>query len=85
MVTRWTRKSRRRLKRPGSEDPDARRPGRKVCHRRRQDRTEEKGHGGEAAKKANAKAAKEGKRNPRKSSAAQSELGKKGGKAASKS
>ena len=41
--------------------------------------TEKKGHGSEAAKKANAKAGKEGKSNPRKSSAAQAELGKKGG------
>jgi hypothetical protein len=37
-----------------------------------------KGKGSETAKKANAKASKEGKANPRKSSAAQSELGKKG-------
>ncbi|GJE43012.1 hypothetical protein AEGHOMDF_2189 [Methylobacterium soli] len=42
--------------------------------------TEKKGHGSEAAKKANVKAAHEGKSNPRKSSAAQAELGKKGGK-----
>jgi hypothetical protein len=42
--------------------------------------TEKKGHGSEAAKKANAKADHEGKSNPRKSSAAQAELGKKGGK-----
>jgi hypothetical protein len=47
--------------------------------------TEKKGHGSETAKKANAKAAKEGEQNPRKSSAAQSELGKKGGKVAAKS
>ena len=46
--------------------------------------TEKKGHGSETAKKANAKAAKEGESNPRKSSAAQAELGKKGGKAAAK-
>ena len=39
-----------------------------------------KGKGSATAQKANAKAAKEGKSNPRKSSAAQSELGKKGGK-----
>lgn len=39
---------------------------------------ETKGHGSHTARKANAKAAKEGKSNPRKSSAAQSELGKKG-------
>jgi hypothetical protein len=43
--------------------------------------TEKKGHGSEAAQKANAKASKDGKKNPRNSSAAQSELGKKGGKA----
>jgi len=43
---------------------------------------EKKGHGSEAAQRANAKAAKEGKSNPRKSSAAQAELGKKGGKKA---
>ena len=46
--------------------------------------TEKKGHGSETAKKANAKASKEGETNPRKSSAAQAELGKKGGKAAAK-
>lgn len=46
--------------------------------------TEKKGHGSETAKKANAKAAKDGEKNPRKSSAAQAELGKKGGKAAAK-
>ena len=39
---------------------------------------ETKGKGSRTAKKANAKAAKEGQANPRKSSAAQSELGKKG-------
>lgn len=39
------------------------------------------GKGSATAQKANAKAAKEGKKNPRKSSAAQSELGKKGAKA----
>ena len=44
--------------------------------------TEQKGKGSAAAQRANAKAAKEGKKNPRKSSAAQSELGKKGGKVA---
>jgi hypothetical protein len=38
------------------------------------------GKGSDTAKKGNAKAKKEGKKNPRKSSAAQSELGKKGGK-----
>ena len=41
---------------------------------------DKKGHGSETAQKANAKAAKEGGKNPRKSSAAQAELGKKGGK-----
>ncbi|MDP4027209.1 hypothetical protein Q8W71_32055 [Methylobacterium sp. NEAU 140] len=39
--------------------------------------TEKKGHGSTTAKKANAKASKP---NPRKSSSAQAELGKKGGK-----
>ena len=43
------------------------------------------GKGSETAKKANAKASKEGKKNPRKSSAAQAELGKKGGKTKKKS
>lgn len=43
------------------------------------------GKGSDTAKKANAKAAKEGETNPRKSSAAQAELGKKGGKKAAKS
>ena len=42
---------------------------------------EKKGKGSDTATKANAKAAKEGEANPRKSSAAQSELGKKGAKA----
>ncbi|GJE51731.1 hypothetical protein GOFOIKOB_4792 [Methylobacterium tardum] len=42
--------------------------------------TEKKGHGSATAKKANAKAKKEGKSNPRTSSSAQAELGKKGGK-----
>ena len=46
--------------------------------------TEKKGKGSATAQKANAKAAKEGKSNPRKSSAAQSELGKKGGHTKSK-
>lgn len=46
--------------------------------------TEKKGHGSAAAQKANAAAAKEGKKNPRTSSAAQSILGKKGGKTAHK-
>ena len=42
--------------------------------------TQTKGGGSSTAKKANAKADKEGKSNPRTSSAAQAELGKKGGK-----
>ena len=42
---------------------------------------EKKGKGSATAQKANAKSAKEGEKNPRKSSAAQSELGKKGAKA----
>lgn len=42
--------------------------------------TEKKGKGSETAQRANAKAAKEGKANPRESSAAQAELGKKGAK-----
>lgn len=42
--------------------------------------TTQKGHGSTTAKRANAKAGKEGKANPRKSSAAQAELGRKGGK-----
>ena len=46
--------------------------------------TEKKGHGSTTAQKANAKASHEGKSNPRKSSSAQAELGKKGGKAAAK-
>jgi hypothetical protein len=37
-----------------------------------------KGTGSDTAKRANAKAAKEGKKNPRTSSSAQAELGKKG-------
>ena len=41
---------------------------------------DEKGKGSKTARKANAKASKEGESNPRKSSAAQAELGKKGGK-----
>ena len=45
--------------------------------------TEKNGHGSATAQKANAKAAKEGKKNPRTSSAAQAELGKKGGRNAS--
>lgn len=42
--------------------------------------TDKKGSGSATAQKANAKAAKEGKDNPRTSSSAQAELGKKGGK-----
>ena len=42
---------------------------------------EERGKGSKTARRANAIAAKEGKDNPRTSSAAQSELGKKGAKA----
>ena len=42
--------------------------------------TAKKGNGSDTAKKANAKASKEGKSNPRNSSSAQAELGKKGGK-----
>ena len=42
--------------------------------------TETKGKGSHTARMANAKASKEGEKNPRKSSAAQAELGKKGGK-----
>ena len=42
---------------------------------------EKSGKGSDPAKKANAKAKKEGEKSPRNSSAAQSELGKKGGKA----
>lgn len=45
--------------------------------------TEMKGHGSDSARRANAIAAKEGKSNPRTSSAAQAELGKKGGRNAS--
>ena len=45
---------------------------------------EKKGNGSEAAKRANAAAAKEGKSNPRKSSKAQSILGKKGAAAKKK-
>ena len=41
--------------------------------------TEKKGNGSTAAKKANAKASKDGKANPRKSSSAQAEPGTKGG------
>lgn len=47
--------------------------------------SEKKGHGSAAAQRANAKAAKEGEKNPRKSSAAQAELGRKGGRKAAKS
>jgi hypothetical protein len=46
--------------------------------------TERKGHGSATAQKANAYAAEDGEKNPRKSPAAQAELGKKGGKAAAK-
>jgi hypothetical protein len=46
---------------------------------------EKKGNGSATAQRANAKAAKEGKKNPRTSSAAQAELGKKGGKTQKKS
>ena len=53
-------------------------------HPRREPTAEKTGKGSETAQKANAKAAKEGKSNPRKSSAAQAEPGKKGGKAAAK-
>ncbi|GEP05454.1 hypothetical protein [Methylobacterium oxalidis] len=42
--------------------------------------TEKKGHGSATARKANAEASREGKANPRKSSSAQAELGRKGGK-----
>lgn len=45
---------------------------------------DKKGHGSETARKANAKAAQEGEKNPRKSPAAQAELGKKGAKVAAK-
>jgi hypothetical protein len=38
------------------------------------------GKGSDAAEKSNAKAEKDGKKNPRTSSAAQSELGEKGGR-----
>lgn len=41
---------------------------------------EKQGKGSETARKANAKAAKEGEKNPRESSAAQAELGRKGGR-----
>ncbi len=47
--------------------------------------TEKKGHGSATAQKANAIAAKEGKKNPRTSSAAQAVLGKKGGKKSARS
>jgi len=74
------------MKNPAGATPARTRPGRnKPRFFRLQDysgwRTmiaEKKGKGSEAAKTANAKAAKEGKSNPRKSSAAQAELGKKG-------
>lgn len=44
--------------------------------------TEKKGKGSATAQTANAKAAKDGESNPRKSSSAQAELGKKGGRKA---
>ena len=44
--------------------------------------TEKKGKGSGTAQRANAKAARDGESNPRKSSSAQAELGKKGGKTA---
>ena len=44
-----------------------------------------KGSGSETAKKANAKASKDGKSNPRTSSSAQAELGKKGARSKKKS
>lgn len=46
--------------------------------------TEKKGKGSAAAQRANAKAAKEGEKNPRKSSAAQAELGRAGAAAKKK-
>ena len=46
---------------------------------------DKKGKGSDTARKANAKAAKEGKKNPRESSNAQAELGKKGAKKKKKS
>ncbi len=45
---------------------------------------EKKGHGSAAAQRANAAAATDGEKNPRKSSAAQSILGKKGAAVAKK-
>ncbi len=45
---------------------------------------EKKGKGSDTAQKANAKADKDGEKNPRKSSAGQSELGKKGAAAKKK-
>jgi hypothetical protein len=45
------------------------------------DNRDKQGKGSAAAQRANAKAAKEGKTNPRTSSAAQAELGKKGAQA----
>ncbi len=45
---------------------------------------EKQGKGSATAQRANAKAAAEGEKNPRKSSAAQSELGKKGAAAKKK-
>ena len=46
---------------------------------------DKKGKGSDTARRANAKAVKEGKKNPRKSAAAQAELGKKGAKRKKKS
>ena len=46
---------------------------------------EKKGKGSSTAQKANAKAARNGQENPRKPSAAQAELGKKGGRTQKKS
>ena len=45
---------------------------------------DKQGKGSDTAQKANAKAAKDGEKNPRKSSAAQAELGKKGAAAKKK-
>jgi hypothetical protein len=45
---------------------------------------EKKGKGSDTAQKANQKASNDGESNPRKSSSAQAELGKKGGKTSKK-
>ncbi len=45
---------------------------------------DKKGKGSDTAQKANEKASNEGESNPRKSSSAQAELGKKGGKSKKK-